>query len=418
MSSTEIAERRRDEAKAAPRFDLDKVNLNSREVRANPYPLYAQLRAGRPVCRARAAVVPGIREAWLITRYDDVASMLKDERFSKNKDHSAKKIAIPDYTRPLLQGMLDMDDPDHARLRSLVHKGFTPGIVDRLQGRIQEISNQLIDEVESRGAMDLVESFALILPITVILELLGIPTSERNRFGRWSRKLLVEPTLYNMLAGLPALLGFTRYLKRLVKELRSKPQSGLLSALVQIEDAGDRLSNDELVGMAFLLIVAGYETTVNLIANGMLALMQNPEQLQRLRENPALMKTAIEEFLRYSSPLELATPRYASEDLTVAGTTIPRGAMVLAVLASANRDESQFDEPDTLDIARENNRHLAFGLGVHFCLGAPLARLEAQIAIGTLLRRLPELRLAVPAERLNWRTNPILHGLEALPVKF
>ena len=221
-----------------------------------------------------------------------------------------------------------------------------------------------------------------------------------------------------MVSGLPALLGFTSYLKRLVEELRSKPQSGLLSALVQIEDAGDRLSDDELVGMAFLLIVAGYETTVNLIANGTLALMQNPEQLRRLRENPALMKTAVEEFLRYSGPLECATPRYASEDLTVAGTTIPRGAMVMAVLASANRDASQFDKPDTLDIARENNRHLAFGLGVHFCLGAPLARLEGQIAIATLLRRLPGLQLAVPVERLKWRTNPILRGLEALPVRF
>jgi cytochrome P450 PksS len=314
--------------------------------------------------------------------------------------------------------MLDVDDPEHARLRGLVHKAFTPGIVDRLQERIQEISDQLIDAAGSRGAMDLVKSYALILPITVILELLGIPTRERDRFGQWSRRLLVEPTLYNMLAGLPALWGFTSYLKRLVKELRSKPKNGLLSALVQIEDAGDRLSDDELVGMAFLLIVAGYETTVNLISNGMLALVQNPEQLQGLRENPALMKTAVEELLRYTSPLELATPRYASEDLTVAGTTIPRGALVLAVLASANRDARQFDEPDTLDIARENNRHLAFGLGVHFCLGAPLARLEGQIAIATLLRRLPELRLAVPVEQLKWRTNPILRGLEALPVRF
>jgi cytochrome P450 PksS len=266
--------------------------------------------------------------------------------------------------------------------------------------------------------MDLVRAYALPLPLTVILELQGIPSQDRDRFHRWSKALIKTPTPINMLRAFPSIIAFMRYLRRLFRQLRSTPQVGLLTAMVQVEEAGDRLSEDELLAMAFLLLIAGHETTVNLIASGTLALLQHPDQLQLLRSDPSLIRPAVEELLRYTNPLETTTPRYAREDVTVAGVAIPRGATVLAVLASANRDERQFEHPDRLDITRENNRHLAFGQGAHFCLGAPLARLEGQIAINTLLHRLPDLHLAVPVKSLRWRTTPVLRGLEALPVRF
>jgi cytochrome P450 len=213
-------------------------------------------------------------------------------------------------------------------------------------------------------------------------------------------------------------MAFMRYLRQLFRQLKSTPQEGLLSALVKVEEAGDRLSEDELLAMAFLLLIAGHETTVNLISSGTLALLQHSDQLERLRADPALIKPAIEELLRYTNPLETATQRYARDDVAIAGVTIPRGALVVAAIASANRDERQFDHPDRLDITREENRHLAFGLGAHFCLGAPLARLEGQIAINTIIRRLPGLHLAVPVESLRWRATPVLRGLERLPVRW
>ena len=221
-----------------------------------------------------------------------------------------------------------------------------------------------------------------------------------------------------MLKAIPSAMAFLRYIRRLVASRRADPRDDLVSALVQAEEAGEQLSEDELVAMVFLLLVAGHETTVNLIGNGMLALLKNPDQMERLRADPTLIKSAVEELLRYDSPLETATERYAREDVTIAGVTIPRGGLVYAVLASANRDERQFPDPDALDITREPNRHLSFGLGPHFCLGAPLARLEGQVAIGTLLRRLPDLRLAVAPESLRWRRGLVLRGLEALPVAF
>jgi cytochrome P450 len=291
-------------------------------------------------------------------------------------------------------------------------------MVEGLQQRIQEICDQLLDRMEPQHSMDLVQAYALQVPLTLIVELLGIPSQDRERFHRWSKAIVKTPTKFNMLLALPSLMLCMRYLHRLFRELRGKQQEGLLAALAQVEEAGDHLSEDELLAMAFLLLVAGHETTVNLIASGALALLQNPEQLERLRNDPSLWRTAIEELLRYANPLETATERYAREDVVVAGVTIPRGSLVLAAIASANRDASQFENPDRLDIARPNNRHLAFGQGPHFCLGAPLAQLEGQIAISTLTRRLPKLRLAIPAERLRWRATPVLRGLESLPVRF
>jgi cytochrome P450 len=242
---------------------------------------------------------------------------------------------------------------------------------------------------------------------------------DRHKFHHWSSATIsATSSRWGMVLALPHGIAFLRYIRSLVRARRVNPEDDLVTALVRAEEAGDQLSEDELVAMIFLLLVAGHETTVNLIGNGMLALLENPDQMNKLRGNPALIKTAVEELLRYNGPLETATERYAREDTTVAGVTIPRGELVLAVLASANRDEQQFEHADRLDLEREPNPHVAFGLGIHYCLGASLARLEGQIAIATLLRRIPHLRLAVPFNALRWRRGLVLRGLEGLPVTF
>jgi cytochrome P450 PksS len=394
------------------------IKLGSREFKADPFPYYARLRTEQPVCSVDLTLIPGIRKAWLVTRYDDVVAVLKDSRFAKSREHSAKKPWLPAFAKPLERNMLDLDEPDHGRLRTLVHKAFTPAMVERLAERIQKIADELLDAVEPKGQMDLLRDYALPLPLTVIAELLGIPSADRNRFHRWSKAAIRTPSAFNIARALPSMWAFMRYFRQLFRDLRIAPREGLLTALVQVEEAGDRLSEDELLGMAVLLVIAGHETTVNLIASGTLALLEHPDQMEWLRGNPALIETAVEELLRFSNPLETATTRFTREDVAIGGATIPRGALVMAVLASANRDERQFDHPDTLDLTRANNRHVAFGLGVHFCLGAPLARLEGQIAINTSLRRFPNLRLAVPVKSLRWRATPVLRGLEALPVRF
>jgi cytochrome P450 PksS len=314
--------------------------------------------------------------------------------------------------------MLDLDDPDHARLRALVHKAFTPGRIEQMQGRIQAICDQLLNTVQPKGTMDLIGDFALPLPLIVISELLGIPTADRLRFHRWTKTFLKPPSTVNMLLALPAIAAFMRYLRRLFAERRLHPSDDLLTALVQAEEAGDYLSEDELLAMAFILIVAGHETTVNLIGSGLLVLLEHPDQLALLQSDPGLIRPAVEELLRFAAPVEQATERYARQPVTIAGVTIPQGALTLAVLASANRDEQVFAQPDQLDIRREKNRHLAFGYGIHACVGMPLARLEGQIAVNTLVQRFPKLRLAVSPDQLRWRATPNVRGLESLPVRF
>jgi cytochrome P450 PksS len=246
-----------------------------------------------------------------------------------------------------------------------------------------------------------------------------VPVQDRHKFQRWSNTIVsTVPSRWGILKAIPHLVLFLRYIKKFVRTRRAGPQDDLASALIEAREAGDQLSEDELLAMVSLLLIAGHETTVNLIGNGMLALMEHRDQMDRLRNDPALIKPAVEELLRYDGPLETATERYAREDVTIAGATIPRGEMVFAVLASANRDDRQFDHADKLDLSRDPNRHVAFGQGVHFCVGAPLARLEGQIAINSLLRRIPDLRLAVPPQHLRRRPGLVLHGLKALPVAF
>ena len=287
---------------------------------------------------------------------------------------------------------------------------------------VRVLCEDLLDAVERKGSMELISDYALPMPATVIADLLGLLAEDRRKFHRWSSKIVsVSPGAEAGLEGLrliPSVWAFIRYLRKQFEQRRSDPKDELITALVQAEEAGDKLSEDELLAMGFLLLVAGHETTVNLIASGTLALLEHPEQMEMLMHNPSLIKPTVEELLRYTSPVQIATERFTREDVAIAETMIPRGELVLAVTGSANRDEQHFENPDTLYITREPNRHLAFGKGIHHCLGAPLARIEGQIAINTLVQRLPNLRSAVAPESLRWRRGLFVRGLEKLPLAF
>jgi cytochrome P450 len=399
------------------------VNLASAEFKANPFPFYAQLRAEAPVYRMTAHR-PTKSPLWLITRYQDVAAVLKDERLVKDHkntlppDQVRKTSWLPGFFNILDNNMLDMDEPDHTRLRGLVHKVFTPGRVEQMRTRVQQLADELLETAARKKHFDLVEDYALPIPITMISEVLGVPVEDRAKFHRWTKRLTSLSQPLHLLMTIPAFIGLLTYIRKLCKMRRLNPQDDLISAMAQSDENGQILTDDELQGMVVLLLIAGHETSVNLISSGTLALLEHPDQFDLLRQTPALIKTATEELLRYYPPIETATQRYAREDITIAGVTIPRGEQVMAVIASANRDAAQFENPDTLDITRENNKHLSFGQGIHYCVGAPLARLEGHIALNTLLAHMPNLRLNVPAESLRWRSGLTFRGLEALPVTF
>lgn len=394
-------------------------DFNSQRFKANPFPYYARLREEAPVFRIKGLAN---EPAWLVTRYDDVHSVLKHASLSKDRianvaeQNNARLALLLKFFGPLSQGMLNKDPPDHTRLRSLVHKAFTPKYVERLRARVQGLSDELLDKARRKGSMDLVDEYALMVPITIIAEMLGVPKGDYRKFQRWSNRLISNTKPLDLVLAIPTVLMFTRYLRDLIAQRRVAPGEDLLSALIQAEEAGDKLTPEELLSMVLLLLIAGHETTVNLIAGGTLALLQHPEQLARLREDPALIGPAVEELLRYASPVEISTERFTREDFTVAGVTIPKGHLVLAVIGSANHDPNQFKAPDTLDLGRDPNKHLAFGMGIHYCLGAPLARLEGQIALQTLVDRFPDLRLAKPAESIQWRTGILMRGPKRLPV--
>ena len=405
----------------APGKSIEPVDVTSASFKANPFPFYAQLRAEAPVFPVK---LPTKQRAWLITRYDDVLNTLKDERFAKDRHNAMtpeqlKKFPwVPPMFKPLERNMLDLDSPDHTRLRALVHKAFTPRLIEQMRDQVQALTNELLNRVEPNGGMDLIADYALPLPLTMIGRILGVPAEDNHKFHRWTKTLISAGTNRNLFVLIPSVMRFMGYLKRLIKQRRAYPKDDLITALVQAKDGSDQLSEDEILAMILILLIAGHETTVNLIGSGLLALLEHPDQLAKLRSEPALIKTAIEELVRFACPVEMATERYAREDITIAGTTIPRGELVMAVIGSANRDPNYFDNPDALDITRTNNKHLAFGHGSHFCLGASLARLEGQIAISTLVQRLPNLRLNIAPEQIRWRGTFVLRGLEALPVSF
>ncbi len=400
------------------------IDLASPGHKSDPFPLYAQLRAEHPVHRVHLG---SGRQAWLVSRYDDVAAVLKDRRFVKDRNNThpsraaKREFWLPGFARALARNMLDVDGADHIRLRGLANKAFIPSATEGLRDRIRSLALERAGELRGAGTVDLISGYAQEIPSRIIAEMLAVPTEDCSKFVRWTRTgLSGSSSRWRMAAAIPALWRFLRYVRRLVRDRRRCKRGlhlDLLESLIVAQEGGDRLSEDELVAMVFLLLVAGHETTVNLIGNGMLALFERPEQMTVLREDPSLMASGVEELLRYAGPLDTATERYASEDLDIAGVSIPRGALVLAGLASANRDESRFEEADRLDVGRSPNPHLAFGLGPHYCLGATLARLEAEIAISTLLEAIPRARLACPAAALRWRPGLALRGMVSLPVR-
>jgi cytochrome P450 len=400
-----------------------KYDLYSDEFRRRTYETFAQMRADDPVfCQPG---VDGETMIWFVTRHDDVVRvLLDDERFVRDPalalppdQLAAFQSGMPESFAFIDQHMLNRDGIDHRRLRRLVTKAFTPRMVERLRPRIEEIADGLIDAVEARGTMDIVEQYAFPLPITVIAELLGIPVADRDRFRRWSNAIVTPALGAEAFAEFAALMNdFVAYLHELFERRRAEPADDLVSALLQVREGGDALSEQELFSMVVLLIVAGHETTVNLISNATLALLEHPDELARLRDDPARVPAAIEECLRYDGPVERALNRWAAVDVELGGHTIRRGDGVIVILGSANRDPERFPDPDVIDLDRDDTKHVAFGRGSHYCLGAPLARLEGEIAIATLLRRLRGLRLAVPRDELHWRPVPLFRSLAALPV--
>lgn len=391
----------------------------------DPYPFYQMLRNSNPVFRVPVgdADSPGL---WILTRHRDVQAVLKDARFSVDRRRAAIVEQFKDRL-PLnaalgeeggLRSMLLMDAPDHTRVRGLVSKAFTPRRVAALRPRIEAILTALLDSIDGGASFDLIDAVAAPLPAIVIAELLGVPAADHRQFKEWSSALVSAIGSANPLEGRErfehALGQLLDYLRGIIAERRRAPQDDLISAMLEAQEERDALSDAELLATSNLLLIAGHETTTNLIGNGTLALLRNPEQFARLQGDRSLMRSAIDELLRYDSPVQ-ATARVALEAVALEDATLPAGALVMTAIGAANRDPEVFDDPDRLDLGRASNHHLSFGFGAHFCLGAPLARLEAEVAFDALLTRFPKLELA--SDTLSYRPSPILRGLVALPVR-
>jgi cytochrome P450 len=385
------------------------------EFHEDPYPAYRLLRERDPVHQMPMG-------AWVLTRYDDVAAALRDSRLGRagSEVMLAAVYGAGNEDIPMPPSMLFRDPPDHTRLRSLVSRAFTPRVVEGLRARIGEIVDHLLDRAQERGRMDVIADLAYPLPVTVISEMLGVDPGDHEAIKQWSADIargldaLVmpsDPDLVQRASRGRRELG--EYFRRLIPERRRQPRQDLLTLLIAAEEQGDRLTEGELLSTCVLLYVAGHETTVNLIGNGLYALLRHPAELGRLRVQPDLLPAAVEELLRYDAPVQ-RTVRLAHEDVELGGRHIDKGSLIVPVMGAANRDPAHFPDPDRLDIGRRENRHVAFGYGIHFCLGAPLARLEGQIVLAHLLRRFPQ--LALLTERPPWRRSFTLRGLQALPV--
>jgi cytochrome P450 len=382
---------------------------------ADPFPHYHRLREADPVHQSPLGF-------WVLTRYEDCVAVLRDQRFGRAgfEGFLESVYGSPAGYERLPRSMLFQDPPDHTRLRALVSRAFTPRVVEGLRPRIQQVVDGIIDRALDARSMEVIGDLAYPLPVTVISEMLGVPAGDRESIKGWSSDiarsldaigLQVDPDIVER--GRAARRAIGDYFRQLLPERRRQPRNDLLSLLIAAEEQGDTLSEGELLSTCILLYIAGHETTVNLIGNGLLALLRHGDQLRRLREEPALAASAVEELLRYDGPVQ-RTARITTTDVEIGGRAIDKGAMVVTVIGAANRDPAQFPEPDRLDLGRVDNRHIAFGFGIHFCLGAPLARLEGQVALGTLARRLPALALAT--ETVEWRESQVLRGLKTLPI--
>lgn len=406
---------------ASADFDLF-LPLRSAGSLENPYPIYSVIRTVRPVLEVPVPNYAG-PGAWMLTRYRDVHSVLRDPRFSVERLRAPlmrdNLDRMPEFLRQSATGMrsmLVMDPPDHTRVRKLVNKAFTPKRVAALRGHIEAIVGELADEAQAKGTFDLIHDVAEPLPAIVIAELLGVPAEDHRQFRQWSSAMINgfgSPNAEARATSAEAARQVFDYLADVIAARRRSPREDLISAMIAAQEERDALTDAELLATGNLLLLAGHETTTNLIGNGTLALLREPDQWNRLCEEPALLPTAIEELLRYDGPVQ-ATVRVALEDVAIDDQVISEGSLVLVNIGSANHDPETFEDPDQLDLARAPNPHLAFGFGTHFCLGAPLARLEARLAFDALTKRFP--RLSLVDDRPVYRTNPVLRGLTSLNV--
>lgn len=399
---------------------VDPLHPLTAEFLEHPYPTFERLRNEAPVFWSESG------KYWLISRYQEANAILRNIGYGKELQHWRQfnplvrlGLEMIPAIKSKMSWMLNQDPPDHTRLRGLVNKAFTPTMVNALKPHIQKIADNLIDSFQSKGGCDLVADYAFQLPVTVIAEMLGIPAADRERFKSWSHAMTeaLEPSfnIAHMGASNRANNELIEYLRPLVEERRTNPKDDLISALVKAEEEGSKLTEEELLGNCVLLLVAGHETTVNLIGNSVYLLMTHPEALSQLRGSPVLIDSAINECLRYESPVQMMR-RLASEDVELNGKKIKKGDMLIILIGSANRDPAEFENPDVFDIARTKNKHLAFGLGIHHCLGSSLAEAEGQIAVNTLINRLPNLRLT--EARLEHRMPFALRGMKNIPVSF
>lgn len=406
------------------------VILQSPDLHNNAHTIFKESRQARPVLRARRSARgragPPI---FIFTRYTDIDALLSGDQLVKDPANSTlgpgapRLIDLPGPFKKLLTSILTVDDPDHRRLRRLVAKAFTPKTIAALAPTMERVAAQQLQRLLAERRGDLIPAFASPFPVHVITELVGVPEADRPRFQRWVHGITHAPGLLAAFTTiLPAIWGFSRYIAALIQKKRRQPADDLLSQLAQTRDEGEQINDDELLAMVFLLLTAGHETTVSLIANGTFALLQDPEQLDYLQNNLHLLSDdapspVIEELLRYDGPLLTTDPYHAKEAFTAHGQEIPAGAVILPAVLSANRDEAVFTDPDRLDLTRSPNKHLAFGRGLHHCLGAPLARLEAKIALRILLGSTRGLRLAAPPAQIRYRSAMFLHRLASLPVE-
>ncbi len=386
----------------------------SEEFRQDPYALYRTYREEEPVHLGRPRQ-PGQDACWYVFRHADVTKLLKDVRLGRGDLDKNREAAEPELRH--FKSLLHMDPPDHTRLRRLVSKAFTASAVDAVLPRVRALADEFLDELGGRRELDLIADFAFPLPVTVIGELLGVPVEERAQLREWSRAVAAgidaTSTAETFVAARQASVAMGEYVAAALDDHRRHPREDLLSALIAARDEGDRLSEDELIALTILLIAAGHETTVNLIGNGMLALLSHPEQLAYARA-AGVSRDGVDELLRFDSPVQMAS-RVAMDEVSAGSHTLPRGATVVSVLGSANRDPEVFADPDRLDLSRAARAHVSFGGGIHSCLGALLARAEGRIAIEALLSRYPRMELAV--ESPAWRSGSAFRGLESLPVR-
>jgi cytochrome P450 len=396
----------------------------------NPFPLFAQMREMGSVIPIPFPLGGSDNQAWIVTHMEEAMKVLKDnahfcvdpKTIDKSNDTKQSLTGSADQSHSnlfLATSLNAIDEPDHRRLRTLVSKAFTPRFMEGLRPRVQKIADELLDQVEDKGEMDLVKDYANPLPVNVISDMIGVPKSDHSKIHLWSEGIANGLGLGRLDQEVTeSLQAFGDYIKQLIADKREHPSDDLISQLISIEEEGDRLNETELISLVQLLIFAGHETTSTLISTGTLMLLDHPDQLELLKADYSLIPSAVEELLRFNGPSTIAGPRYAIEDTELGGQQIKKGDILLPLLKSANRDDQQFINSEELDVTRKIKRHLAFGQGIHMCLGAPLARVEGDIAFTTLLKRIPNLRLSIPRENVNWQFKLAAQGLASLPVSF